>query len=115
MLTKKDIGLLKKHFTTKEDLKKELSKFATRDDLKNLATKDDLKRFATKDDLKEYAKKDDLRGLIDEMIEYINTSAEVTKNETIREIRLAIREEISPILQNHELRIRNLEKDHEQN
>lgn len=75
-----------------------------------MLTKEDIKLLQ-----KDFATKEDLSNLVKEIIEYINSSSEATRIQTVREIRQTIREELSPILQNHELRIRKLEKDHRQN
>ena len=47
---------------TLPQLKKELSRFATKSDLKPFATKEDLKQFATKEELKQFATKADLKS-----------------------------------------------------
>lgn len=70
-------------------------------------------RMLTKSDhkkLKEiFATKEDLGNAIKELIAFIQASAQAVKKETVMEIRQAIREEIAPVLFNHESRIRNLE------
>jgi hypothetical protein len=45
----------------KNDLKRELRRFATRVDLRRFATRADVRRFATKTDLRRFATKADLR------------------------------------------------------
>lgn len=57
MVVKSDLD----RFATKDEMKAELKRFATKKDLERFATKDDLRNFATKDDLKQFATKDDLK------------------------------------------------------
>lgn len=50
-----------------------------------------------------------------ELIDFINISLQTQKREIVTEIRQAIREEISPILFNHEGRLRRLESERNNN
>jgi len=52
---------------------------------------------------------DIVRRAVKDLIEYFNISQQSMKIEIVHDIRQAIREEISPVLFNHESRIRNLE------
>ncbi len=91
----KKIGTL----VTKDELKKELKNFATKDDIKSFATKDDLKNFATKDDLKNFATKNDLKNFatkddLNELAAMINRGFE----EVIR--KLDVRERVEKLEKN---------------
>ena len=128
--TKKDLDELR------DGLKAELQKYATKDDLKKFATKDDLKKFATKDDLKAFAKKVDLDRVAKQVaintVEILNIKSELrgvhTKLDFLVEAMSGIagdlknnrleRTSISSALdrhenkiENHEIRIRQLERD----
>lgn len=59
------IATIAKNMVTKDDLRSELKKYATKNDLKQFATKDDLKSFATKDDLKDFVTKKYLKEHLD--------------------------------------------------
>src|SRR5262245_15994947 len=50
-LTTEDLNALRSEFPTRQDLTRELERFATKEDLKRFATKEDLEPFATKEDL----------------------------------------------------------------
>lgn len=62
---------------------------------------------------KEFATKNEVHNIVQnavkDLIEYISISQQSMKVEIVRDIRQAIREEIAPVLFNHESRIRNLE------
>ena len=70
---------------------------ATKNDLKRFATKNDVKRFATKDDLKRFATKVDFARLEDRVISMQRTLEGIARHHGL-------------ILDDHEVRIRDLER-----
>lgn len=89
MITDADIKKLEKTFATKVFLKKELS------------------RFATKDDLKAFATKEDLRSTTEELVGVI---MEMTDNVIARIDKIIHRTETSEDeIQDHENRLRKVE------
>ena len=65
---------------TKEEFKKEMEKFATKEELRQLedriekkfATKEDLKKLATKEDLKQYTTHEELKKALEEQAKDIS-------------------------------------------
>jgi hypothetical protein len=82
---------------TKSDLKR----FATKDDLKRFATKGDLKQFALKDDLKQFATKDDLTRAFTRLEDRIIAMQRILQG---------IASHHGLVLDDHEVRIGELER-----
>ncbi len=83
---------LREVFATKEDLKNELKRFATKEDLERFATKEDLReelkayatkedleRFATKEELKRFATKKDLEDMQNSLLDAIEGTDSFTR------------------------------------
>jgi hypothetical protein len=122
-----------RRFLTKRDfrreLRRELKRFATKDDLKAFARKDDLKAFATKDDLKAFATRDDLKAFptredpkgfattldLDRMRDEFRRLVITLHAETRAEMRRGfadLRRDFMQIVDEHERRITDLETMH---
>ena len=98
MLTSSDINKLKEVFATKKDLerfatKEDLEGFATKKDLERFATKEDLKVFATKKDLERFATKEVLIENTNDLLELIQLTSKELKND-IASLRVEILHEI---------------------
>ena len=77
---------------SREDLRAELKRFATKEDLKRFATKEDLKRFATKEDLKQFPTRKDLDRFVthSQLQKSLNEWAAKITTDIVRETRVLL-------------------------